>query len=1036
LESPQINVSGIQIQWDPEEGTCTFAGNPVAMMWVDSTLKGLLAGIQSMVGTPRFELALQSEGRRSVEQDWPFISQAESFEEGFRAIAVIAAVAGWGRWELLDIDREQQQCRFRATNTWESRFQEATGLECDSALVAGKLAGYCSRLFGVSCWADQTAYAARGDPHDEFLVQPSDRTIEEESRQVLETDWVPRADMEATLDRLREQTRRAVDVTESLRASEQQYRLLAENVSDVIWMANLDMSVNYVSPSVQRLLGLTVEEAIAQPLSEILQPESIAKISTLLAEKLALAEAGDDDAWEPVMYDAQQPHTDGTIIITDNHAKLLKGPDGKPSMILGVTRDITERRLAEKAARRFRLAANSTSDIMAGLSRDSRFLFANTAYLERHGLKESDILGHHYSEVVGNEAYARFVPLLERCLAGEEVQFETILAYPNIGRRHMAVKYSPLMQDGACVGLVGGARDITESKAVTEALEYETRLRRILGDLANNFINLPLEDLNNGIQDALRRIAGFVDADRSYVILFDHERSLWTNTHEWCKEGIEPQIDELQELDLEPVREFLSPVLQQQIVDIECVDELPDEHAAARAVLKEQAIQSLLLAPLVSGGDVIGMVGFDFVSTQRTFTKNETRLLELTGATISQALARLHSEKERVALEEQLRHAMKIQAVGQLAGGVAHDFNNMLCAITSTTELLLQILPSEDENRELIEEISTAADRAADLTRQLLSFSRKQVLTPQVVNLNEVIERLYPMLERLLGEDIVLRIEPHTQLGSVHLDISLLEQVVVNLAVNSRDAMPTGGTLVIKTANVTLDEADCVSLATTEPGPYVTLVVSDTGIGMSDSVRERIFEPFFTTKTLGRGTGLGLATVDGIVEQSGGRIEVNSEKDHGTSFQVFFPRVDDARSALREPDEPGLQGGDETVLLVEDDRTVRASVVKLLTFLGYNVLVASNSAQAITLAEGHGDDIHLLLTDVVMPEMDGRELADHLLARLPGLKVLYASGYTQDVIAHHGVLKAGVHFVAKPFTLNVLATRIRETLSGDGPGRP
>ncbi len=1003
------------------------------MMWVDSTLKGLLSGIQSMVGTPRFELALLSEGRRSVEQDWEVISQAETFEVGFTAIAEIAAVAGWGRWELVAIDRERQQCRIRATNSWESRFQQVIGLECDSAMAAGKFAGYCSMLFGVNCWAEQTAHAARGDAHDEFLVQPSDRTIEEESRRVLETDWVPRADMEDALERLREQTRRAVKVTESLQASEQQYRLLAENVSDVIWLANLDMSLTYVSPSVLRLLGLTVAETLAQPLVAILQPESITRFDALLADKLALAEAGDDEAWEPVMYDAQQPHADGRIIVTDNHAKLLRGSDGEPSMILGITRDITERRRAEEAARRFKLAANSTSDIMAGLGRDSRFLFANKAYLQRHELKESDVLGRHYSDVVGEEAYAEFVPLLKRCLAGEEVQFETRLAYPNIGMRHMAVKYSPLMQDGVCVGVVGGAQDITERKTVTQVLEYETRLRRILGDLANSFITLPLEDLDQGIQEALRRIAGFVDADRSYVILFDLERSLWTNTHEWCKEGIEPQIDALQEMDLEPVRGFLTPILQQRIVDIDCVADLTDEDGQAREVLEAQSIQSVLLAPLVSGGAVIGMLGFDFVTTQRSFTENETRLLELTGATISQALARMRSEEERVALESQLRQAQKIQAVGQLAGGVAHDFNNMLCAITSTTELLLHTLPGEDENRELIEEIATAADRAADLTKQLLAFSRKQVIAPQVVILNDVIERLEPMLVRLLGENIVLRTEAQAELGFVLLDVSLAEQVVVNLAVNSRDAMPSGGTLVIETANLTLDEADCESRAMMVPGSYIMMVVSDTGMGMSETVRERIFEPFFTTKALGRGTGLGLATVEGIVEQSGGHIEVYSEKGYGTSFRVFFPRVDDVNDAPRGAGEPSLEGGDETVLVVEDEETVRVSVVKLLTFLGYNVLVASGAAEAITLVERYGNAIALLLTDVVMPDMNGRELADTLLEQHPGLKVLYASGYTQDVIAHHGVLDAGVHFVAKPFTLNALAARIRETLSDDGP---
>ncbi len=392
--------------------------------------------------------------------------------------------------------------------------------------------------------------------------------------------------------------------------------------------------------------------------------------------------------------------------------------------------------------------------------------------------------------------------------------------------------------------------------------------------------------------------------------------------------------------------------------------------------------------------------------------------------------ARRRAEKEKASLEKQLHLAQKMESIGRLAGGVAHDFNNVLCAITGHATLALDGLPSGDPLRGSLEEISKAADRATDLTRQLLAFSRKQVIKPMVINLSNLIESLHPMLLRLIGEDILLKTIPKKEIGCVRADPNQVEQIVLNLAVNARDAMPNGGELLIETCDALLDDDYCARHANTVPGAFVMIAVSDTGCGMSTEIIEKIFEPFFTTKHLGQGTGLGLATVYGIVEQNGGRIEVYSEPDKGSSFKIYFPRVLDKAETLTPPTVTKPVYGEETVLLVEDEEMVRQLALKLLERLGYQVLAAAAPDEAISLLTQHEGPIDLLLTDVVMPRMNGRELAKKILKLRPNIKVLFTSGYTQNVIAHHGVLDENIEFLAKPYSLSTLATRVREVLDG------
>jgi signal transduction histidine kinase len=430
--------------------------------------------------------------------------------------------------------------------------------------------------------------------------------------------------------------------------------------------------------------------------------------------------------------------------------------------------------------------------------------------------------------------------------------------------------------------------------------------------------------------------------------------------------------------------------------------------------------------PLVVHDRVLGVMA---MFARHALSEFVPKALASVASAVAVGIERKRAEEALRQSEERLRQAQKMEAVGRLAGGVAHDFNNLLTVITSYSDLLLEDLGPDDPKRDDVGEIRKAAQGAAALTRQLLAFSRQQVLEPKVLDLRATVTGTEKLLQRLIGDDIRLTTALAPDLGAVKADPVQLEQIIINLAVNARDAMPTGGRLTIEAANVEMDEVYVRSHAPARPGRYVMLAMSDTGIGMDDQTKARIFEPFFTTKERGKGTGLGLATVYGIVKQAGGFIWVYSEPGRGTSFKVYLPRVDEpvepgvARTARAEPGR-----GTETVLVVEDAAAVRMVTRQVLERYGYAVLEAPNGDTALRLAAKHHGPIHLLLTDVVMPGLSGRQLAEQLAQLRPDMKVLYVSGYGDSAVVHHGILEAGVAYLQKPFTPESLARRVRDAL--------
>lgn len=770
------------------------------------------------------------------------------------------------------------------------------------------------------------------------------------------------------------------------------FRIL-ESLAEAAVVLSAERRVVSCNRAAESLLGVAAAQAEGRPLEELLtvcEPSS-------WRELFGRLEAS--GAWQGELRRPGSPEERRWHELT---ARPLEAGLGLPGHALLVAREASKELLFQQALSRseeqLRQLSEQTHLVVVVLDERGTVNGFNPAASELTGIPRDEALGAHFWDLM-----VQFIPAERRPEAMREQLRAGILAGLRHEGRAFASKRTWEFQhrDGtrrwaeqiALIPLHGAqgplfvslALDVTERQRAEAALrESEEKFRTIAEQLSGVIFTADAEGRVDYVSPGAEQIFGLPPSQltgRLFTDFLPEER----------RENARLRFQSLLQGG-EPLRQFPLPMVR------------ADGGAFAAEMTS---------SPWSRGGVVQGALGMVHDVSERT-----------------QAL------EQRQLLENQLLQAMKMEAVGRLAGGVAHDFNNYLTSIIGNVSLALIDLPPGDPLHEPLTETNKAAERAADLTRQLLAFSRKQIIEPRVVDLNELVGNLGKMLARLLGEDVDLRIVLAAGLCRVKVDPGQFEQVLVNLAVNARDAMPDGGLLVIETAIEELDAAYCSKHVGVTAGTFVRLSVSDTGHGLSPEARAHLFEPFFTTKEHGKGTGLGLATSYGAVQQVGGRIEVYSEPGKGTCFKLYLPCALGASTTLAVPKPARMVGGTETILLVEDEPLVRVTSAKLLARLGYQVIQAADGQEALRLAARHPGTIELLLTDVVMPGMNGRTLSQRLVEQRPEARVLFASGYTENVIVIHGVLEDGINFIGKPYSPAALATKIRAILDATAPQAP
>ncbi len=772
--------------------------------------------------------------------------------------------------------------------------------------------------------------------------------------------------------RLRDEGKRT---EEALRESEKKYRTLVTQSPDGIFIVDLQGTFLAVNKAMCERLKYSEGEFLSMKIWDIV-PEKYKDLHKKRLSDIQRGEIPNEAAEYEVRGKDEKIH----------YIEVLSTPYFSENEVIGfqgIARDITERKQADEALHqseeKYRLLVENQTDLVVKVNNEGRFLFVSPSYCEMFGKRADELLGQTFMPLVHPDDQAGTAEAMRALYNPAHRAYVEQRAMTRHGWRWIGWQDTAVVDpQGQVIEIVGVGRDITERKQTEEALGKSEKRFRDIAEYALEWIwEVNAEGQYTYASQVVEKILGYSPEE----ILQKHFYDLFhPDDKESLKKAGFAAFDTKQ-----PFREFIN-----------------------RNVHKNGQIVWLSTNGIPMLDDKGSLLGYRGADTDITDRKR--------------------AEEENAALQDQLRQSQKVEAIGQLAGGIAHDFNNLLTVIQGNSQLSLMDLQEGDPLKANIEEIQEAAKRAADLTRQLLAFSRKQILEMRVLDLNQVLQRLDKMLRRVIGEDIHLTMFLPESIWKVKADPGQIEQVIINLAVNARDAMPEGGKLTIETANVELDEEYAKRHIAVQPGRYVMLSMSDTGVGMTPEVRERIFEPFFTTKEKGKGTGLGLSTVYGIVKQSGGNVWVYSEPGQGTTFKIYLPQVDEPLEELREEVVKEISRGHETILLVEDEDVVRKLAVRVLKRQGYKVLEAPDGGKAFMLCEAYKEPIHLILTDVVMPGMSGRKLVDRLKVIHPEIKVLYMSGYTDNAILHHGILEPGTNFIQKPFTIDGLARKVREAL--------
>ena len=820
---------------------------------------------------------------------------------------------------------------------------------------------------------------------------------------------------------------------EALLETEEMFRLFMDLSPIYVFFKDENIRAIQVSKNYEKMLERPVYEIIGKTM-DALFPSELAK--SMIKDDLRILREG-----KPIEVIEE---------LNGRFYKTTKFPikrEGKLSLLAGFTIDITESKEAEEALKRkseeqVLLLDNIQTQIWYLKDYETHGM-VNKALADFLGKRKQDLENKKMRDILPKEA-------AEICIAGNKEVFEKKIKIHTEERvmnakgeeRLLAFTKTPKLDErGNVEYVVCSAEDITEAKRAEEALrQSEEDARRLadekvvmaeIGRIISSTLNI--EDVYDGFAKEVHKLIEFDRFTINSIDLMNHTASIrYAPGFEVRNRRLGDVVSLVDTAAGEVVRTRTSLLIQG-----ENQEAVLNRWPGLIPVIKS-GLQSLMVVPLISKNEVIGTLNIQSLK-ENAYAETDLKKAEGVGNQIAGAIANallfeehMRAEEEKNALQEQLRQSQKMEAIGQLAGGIAHDFNNLLTIMRSHSQMALMELKEGDRFREAFIAIEKASTKSANLVRQILAFSRRQVMEMIVLDLNDLLRGLEKMLRRIIGEDIELLTFLADDLGRVRTDPGQIEQVVLNLAVNARDAMPSGGKLTIETANVELDEAYTRKHVAMTPGRYVMIAVSDTGKGMSMEVRDHVFEPFFTTKEKGKGTGLGLSMVYGIIKQSEGNIWVYSEPGQGTTFKIYLPRVDEALGEIKKRAEGDkLPLGWETILVVEDEEEVRKLAVLVLQKQGYRVLEAAQGGDALLICEQRKDPIHLMLTDVVMPRMSGRELAARLASLHPEMRVLYMSGYTDDAITHHSVLEEGLNFIQKPFTLDGLARKVREVLDKD-----
>ena len=857
-----VTVSGITIDWNLQKGVCHFADLPVTMMWIDTTLAGLMAGVQAMVGTERFALAMQSEGRKSIEADWQVISNYPDFQSGFETIANIATVAGWGKWEVVEIDLAEKKCVFRMKDSWEGKYQKTLGVCWGCGMLAGKLAGYCSKLFGSNCWAEQTSFTAEGDEYDTFHVGLSDKTIEREIENLLLSDEASRADMAVALQKLhleikartkaeakllrsqQELEYRVEEQTRALKKSEYKYRQLIENTEDLLTSVDADGNFVFVNHAAKRIFGISPEECIGQAAFQFCHPEDRERTINWFRDCLAKHRN------RASIENRQVNQTTGEVFTLFWASSFEYDDSGKLLGTGGIARDITEIRLVERNYQNLfekMLDGFALHEIIcdsSGNPVDYRFLSANPAFEKLTGLKAADLLGRTVLEIMPDTEKHWIETYGQVALTGEPITFEN---YSQELDKHFEVTaYRPAKNQFACI-----------------------------------------------FQDT---------------------------------------------------------------------------------TLKKK------------------------------------------------------NEEARKALENQLRQSQKMEAIGTLAGGIAHDFNNILAAILGYADMAKDEISEFSPAKYQIEQVLLAGNRAKDLVKHILSFSRKELHSKKPVQIAVIVSEAVQFLRATIPTTIEITVSFDEQCGTIMADPTQIHQVIVNLCTNAYQAIgDDGGVMEVSLSMKEVVEVDKRDGMELRPGKYVVLSVKDNGPGIESKIIDRIFDPYFTTKEVGKGSGMGLAVVHGIMKSHDGIVTVDSKLGSGTIFSAIFPAIE--AIAIEESQPAGVQPrGKEKILVVDDEESIVDLTKRMLERLGYMVTSQTDSLVALEVFRSKPEYFDLVISDQTMPKLNGAQLAKEIMQIRSDMPIILCTGYSSKIDDEKARSLGIKAFAMKPVRLAELARLIRQVL--------